>query len=89
MFVRYKVGAFFLLVTSMFLAYRIQHSNLTWLELSISSVSLFLPILASGGVSHHSILSFPNHNPHLDSIGGETPELETEEPIINALPHLL
>ena len=76
------------LVMSMYLAYRIQYSNPTLLALSISCFCPYLPVSASEGPSHHCVLSFPNQNPHLSSICGETVEVEGNESTMNTLPHL-
>jgi len=78
----------FSLVTSMYQAYRIRYSNPTLLAPSISCFTPYLPVLACGGLSHHSVLSFPNQNPRLGSICGETTELDGREPFINTPPHL-
>jgi len=78
----------FSFVTSNRQAYRVQHFNPTLLAPSISCFSPYLPVLASGGLSHQSVLGFPNQNPRLGSICGETTELEGREPILNAPPHL-
>ena len=76
------------LVMSMYQAYRIQYFNPTLFALSISCCSPNLPILACGRLSHCSVLSFLNQNPHLGSICGETAALEGREHIINTLPCL-
>jgi len=76
------------LVTLMYQAYCTRHLNPTLLTVSSSCFSAYLPVLASGGLSHHSVLSILNHNPRLGSICGEAAELEGREPIINTTPHL-
>jgi len=78
----------FELAMSMYPAYRIRHYNPTLLVSSTSCLSPYLPVLASGGLSHHSVLSLPNQNPRLGSICGETAELEGRELIINTPPHI-
>jgi len=61
---------------------RIRHSDPILLVLSTSLLSAYLPITASTGLSHHSVLSIPNQNLRLDSICGETTDQESGEPII-------
>jgi hypothetical protein len=72
----------FSLATAIYPAYRMQHSNLTLLISSTSCFSPYLSILASRGLSQHSVLSFPNQNMHLGSVCGETTKLKERVPII-------
>jgi hypothetical protein len=72
----------------MYPAYRIQHSNLTFLVLSTSCFSPYLPVLRSRGLSHHFVLSFPKQKPGVGSSCVETEELECTEPIVYTPPDL-
>lgn len=76
-------------ITSMYQAYRIRHFNATLFAPFIGCFSPYLPVLAIGGHSHYSVLSFPNQNLCLGSISGEMAELDGRESIINTPPLLL
>ena len=54
----------------------------------ISWFSPYFPVLAFGGLSHYSLLCFPNQNPRLGSICGETADLEGRVPYINTQPYI-
>ena len=53
-----------------------------------SCFSSYLLMFASRGLSHHSVLSFPNQSPRLGTICGETAELEDRKHSGNTPPHL-
>jgi hypothetical protein len=82
-------SVFCLLATSMNPAYRIRHFNPTLLVSSSGCFSPYFPVLASRGLSNHSVLSFRNQDPRLGSICGETEKVEDREPIVHTPPHLL
>jgi hypothetical protein len=72
----------------MYPGYCIRHSNPILLVSFTSCFFPLLPVLSSSGLSHISVLSFLNRNPHLGFISGETVELDDLGTIISFMPHL-